>query len=151
MPLDVGTAAPDFTLRNQDKEMISLSDLKGRRTLIVFIPFPHTGICDAESCQIRDNWSTFQDLDANVVVITAHAVAHNKAWAEQNGLQFDVLSDYWPHGEVAQAYDTFDHDHGNAKRTTYVLDADGVIRDVVASDVLGEARPFVYAEALSGV
>ncbi len=152
MALAVGTPAPDFTLVHQDREEVRLEYLKGKRTMIVFMPFPHTRTCDAESCEIRDNWSIFENLDANVVMITTHAVPTNRAWADRNGFRFPILSDYWPHGAVAREYDTFDEDHGYAKRTTYVLDSDGVIRDVIASEVLGEARPFsAYAEALAAV
>ena len=78
--------------------------------------------------------------------------ATNRDWAEDNDFRFPILSDYWPHGEVSRAYDTFDETFGYAKRTTYILDSDGVIRDVIASDVLGEARPFAtYLPALESV
>jgi peroxiredoxin (alkyl hydroperoxide reductase subunit C) len=87
-----------------------------------------------------------------VVLITTHVVPTNKVWAEENGFGFPILADYWPHGEVARAYDTFDETFGYAKRTTYILDADGVIRDVIATDVLGEARPFSsYPDALASI
>lgn len=152
MPLAVGTVAPDFTLVSQNREKISLDDLKGKKSMIVFMPYPHTRTCDAESCEIRDNWALLGDLDANVVIITTHAAPTNREWAERNDFGFPILADYWPHGEVARAYDTFEEAFGYAKRTTYILDADGVIRDVIASDVLGEARPFSdYPEALAAI
>lgn len=152
LTLTVGTKAPDFTLVSQSREKISLDDLKGKRSMIVFMPYPHTRTCEAETCEIRDKWASFQDLDANVVLITTHAVPTNKDWAADNDFSFPILSDYWPHGEVARAYDTFDETFGYAKRTTYILDADGVIRDVIATDALGEARPFAaYLPALESI
>lgn len=152
MPLAVGAQAPDFTLFSQNREKVGLEDLKGKRSMIVFMPYPHTRTCDAETCEIRDNWAIFDGLDANVVMITTHAVSTNREWSEHNGFTFPILSDYWPHGAVAKEYDTFDEDYGYAKRTTYILDSDGVIRDVIASDVLGEGRPFsAYPEALAAV
>jgi peroxiredoxin (alkyl hydroperoxide reductase subunit C) len=152
MPLTVGTSAPNFTLVSQNREKITLEDLKGKKSMIVFMPYPHTRTCDAETCEIRDNWALFEGLDANVVLITTHALPTNKVWAEENGFGFPILADYWPHGEVARAYDTFDETFGYAKRTTYILDADGVIRDVIATDVLGEARPFSsYPDALASI
>jgi peroxiredoxin len=152
MPLAVGTAAPDFDLVSQDRERVGLEQLRGKRTMIVFMPYPHTRTCDAESCAIRDNWAVLEDLDINLVMVTTHAVPTNREWAATNGFDFPVLSDYWPHGAVARAYDAFDEEYGYAKRTTYILDSDAVIRDVIASDVLGEARPFsAYPEALAAV
>ncbi len=152
MPLPVGTAAPAFTLVSHDREKISLESLKGKRTMIVFMPYPHTRVCEGEACEIRDNWDSFQNIDANVVMITTHAGATNRDWAQDNDFSFPILSDYWPHGEVSRAFDTFDETYGYAKRTTYILDADGVIRDVIASEVLGEARPFAgYLPALESI
>ena len=152
MPLPVGTPAPAFTLVSHHREKVSLEDLKGKRTMIVFMPYPHTRVCEGEACEIRDNWDSFQSIDANVVMITTHAGATNRDWAEDNDFSFPILSDYWPHGEASRAYDTFDETYGYAKRTTYILDADGVIRDVIASEVLGEARPFAgYLPALESI
>jgi peroxiredoxin len=152
VPLAVGTNAPAFTLVSQDREKVSLEDLKGRRSMIVFMPYPHTRVCEGEACEIRDNWAAFEGVDATVVMITTHAGATNRDWAKDNGFRFPILSDYWPHGEVSRAYDTFDETYGYAKRTTYILDAEGVIRDVIATDVLGEARPFTsYIPALEAI
>lgn len=152
MPLTPGTMAPDFTLVSQGREKVSLVDLKGKRSMIVFMPFPHTRVCEGETCEIRDNWAVFERLDANIVLITTHAVPTNRDWAEDNDFRFPILSDYWPHGEVARAYETFDETFGYARRTTYILDGVGVIRDVIATDVLGEARSFAaYLPALEAV
>ena len=84
MTLSVGDAAPDFTLFNQDREEVSRDALKGHKSLIVFIPFPFTGICEGELCTIRDNLASLDELDANVVAITVHAVPTNKKWADDN-------------------------------------------------------------------
>ena len=106
----------------------------------MFILFAFTGTCEGELCQIRDNFEVFGDR--RVVVITCNTLHSNGVWAEQQGFQFDILSDFWPHGEVTRAYDTFDETYGAAKRTTYFVDADGIITGVVSSDQLGVARPF---------
>jgi peroxiredoxin len=149
MPLDVGTPAPPFTLHSHTREQISLEGLKGRPTMIVFMPYPHTPTCESEACEIRDNWASFDAMDAQVVMVTTHAIPTNRSWAEAQGYQFPILSDYWPHGEVSRAYDTFDETFGYARRTTYVLDAEGMIREVIATDQLREARPFAaYLPAL---
>jgi peroxiredoxin len=149
MPLAIGTPAPDFRLMSHNRDEISLEDLKGKQSMIVFMPYPHTPTCESETCEIRDNWESFERLDVNVAMITTHAIPTNRDWAEELGVGFPILSDYWPHGAVSRAYDTFDETFGYAKRTTYILDAQSVIRDVVASDALREARPFsAYLPAL---
>lgn len=152
MSLAIGTAAPDFSLFDQTKNPVSLEDLKGHKALIVFIPFPFTGHCDNEGCQLRDGLTDLADLDARVAVITTHAVPTNAKWATDNDFEFPVLADYWPHGEVAQAYEAFNDITGSANRVTYVLDTEGVIRDVIATDSLGTPREYeLYGEALSAL
>jgi peroxiredoxin len=150
--MTVGNPAPAFELRDQDKNLVSLESLQGKKTLVVFIPFPFTGICDTETCTIRDNLSSLNDLDANVVIITVHAVPVAKKWAEENGFTFPVLSDYWPHGETAKAYGAFNDTVGAANRYTFVLDADGVIREVINTESPGIHREFdSYVEALAKI
>lgn len=136
----IGQPAPAFELRNQNKELVSLDDLKGTKTLVVFIPFPFTGICDAEGCAIRDGLGALEAMDANVVVITAHSVPTNAKWAAENNFEFPILSDYWPHGEVIQAYGIFNADIGVAMRSSFVIDADGIVRDIIATESLGVQR-----------
>jgi peroxiredoxin len=150
MPLPIGTKAPDFTLYDQNKEQVSLSDLAGHNSLIVFIPFPFTGHCDNEGCAIRDGLGGLESIDAKVVVITDHAVPVNAKWAADNGFDFPVLSDFWPHGEATRAYGAFNDNLGAANRVTYVLDAGGVIRDVIATKSLAIPREYeLYGQALA--
>ena len=152
MTLSVGDAAPAFELNNQDRESVKLDDLKGRKSLVVFIPFPFTGICEGELCMIRDNISRLGDFDANVVAITVHAIPTIKRWAEDNHFGFSVLSDYWPHGEVAKAYGAFNDTVGAANRYTFVLDEEGIVREIIHTDSLGIAREFdAYTEALAEI
>ncbi len=152
MALAAGTPAPEFTLLDQERAPVSSDDLKGRKSLIVFIPFPFTGTCEGELCLLRDRLAELNDLDANVVAITCDTVPSNKQWSDQNGFGFRVLSDYWPHGDVSRAFDTFNDKLGVANRTTYVLDAGGVIRAVVASDAMGTPREYdAYVAALNAI
>ncbi len=152
MTLSVGDPAPPFELNNQDRESAKLDDLKGRKSLIVFIPFPFTGICEGELCIIRDNMARLGDFDANVVAITVHAIPTNKKWAEDNHFGFSVLSDYWPHGEVAKAYGAFNDTVGAANRYTFVLDEAAVVREIIHTESLGIAREFdSYTEALAAI
>lgn len=150
MTLEVGTRAPDFTLLNQGRRPVSLRDLEGSKSVIVFIPFAFTRTCEGELCQIRDEYALFGEAEAKVVAITCNTLHANRVWAEQQGFQFDILSDFWPHGATAREYDSFNDDRGYAERTTYFLDADGVITDVSRSEELGVARDFDdYRRALN--
>lgn len=150
MAATVGQAAPTFTLKDQDNNEVSLDDFKGHKTLVVFIPFPFSGICEAELCSIRDHLGTLSNLDANVVAIACDTRFVHKKWAEEEGFTFPILSDFWPHGETAQAYGAFNEATGSANRITYVLDAEGVVREIIDSGSLGTPREYaLYEEALA--
>jgi len=152
MPAQVGSAAPAFLLRNQDKNVVDLDDFKGTKTVVVFIPFPFTGICDGEACAIRDELAALNNLDANVVVITCDAVPVAKRWSDENGFTFPVLADFWPHGTVAREYGAFNEAVGVANRVSFVLDSAGVVRTIIDSGSLGTAREFAeYTTALGRI
>jgi peroxiredoxin len=142
LTLEIGTPAPEFTLLNQNREPVSLGDLKGSPSVIVFIPFAFTRTCESELCQIRDEYSLFADSGARVVAITCNTLHANKVWSEQQGFSFDILSDFWPHGAVSRKYNTFNEGYGYAERTTYFLDENGIITGLTRSEQLGEARDF---------
>lgn len=151
-PITIGQPAPAFELRDQNKELVSLADFKGTKTLIVFIPFPFTGICDSEGCAIRDGLGALEAMDASVVVITAHSIPTNAKWAAENNFEFPILSDFWPHGDVIRAYGTFNADLGVAMRSSFVIDADGIVRDIIATESLGIAREHLaQVEALAAI
>lgn len=152
MPLSVGTPAPPFELIDQEREPVSLEDLKGEKSLVVFIPFPFSNVCSFELCTIRDRLAALNDLEARVAVITVDTHFTNQKWSNENGFEFPVLSDYWPHGETAMAYDAFNEKVGAANRISYVLDEDAVIRTVIDSGSLGTPREFdEYVEALASI
>ncbi len=152
MAVKVGDKAPDFKLVNQSKEVVELADFSGSRTLVVFIPFPFTGVCEGELCMLRDSQSDFNELDARVVVITCDTRPANARWAADNGFTYPILSDFWPHGEIARAYGCFNESTGVADRTTYVLDEESVVQAVISSDQLSVAREHdAYVEALAAI
>ena len=152
MSISIGQPAPDFSLPDQNGEVVSLAGLEGSKTLLVFMPFPFTGVCDGEVCAIRDDIADLRDLEANVAVVTCHARPTNARWAQEHGLDYPVLSDFWPHGEVASAYGVFNEKLGVATRSTFVIDSQGVVQDVIATDSLGTAREHdAYAEALAAI
>ncbi len=151
MPIDVGATAPDFALKDQHGQTVSLSDFRGRQSvLLVFYPWSFSRICTGELGEIRDALPTMQSDDAAVVAVSCDAMFTQRVYAEQEGLEFPVLSDFWPHGAVASAYGVFDETLGAALRGTFLVDKDGTVRWRVVNGV-GEARDLRdYQRILSG-
>ena len=127
MSLSVGDRAPEFSLPDQDKQVVSLADLQGTPVLVVFYPFAFSGICTGELCQLRDELATYTDAGVRVLAISTDPVFSLKAWQAQQGFDFPLLSDFWPHGTVAQAYGVFNDKAGMAVRGTFLVDAEGRI------------------------
>ena len=127
MSLSVGDSAPEFSLPDQDKQVVSLAELRGTPTLVVFYPFAFSGLCTGELCQLRDELSTYTDAGVRVVAISTDPVFSLKAFREREGFEFPLLSDFWPHGEVAKAYGVFNEKAGMALRGTFLIDAEGRI------------------------
>lgn len=146
-----GEPAPDFELLNQYGEPVRLSDYRGRNVVVVFFPFAFSGICTGELCEIRDNMAQFNGADATVLAISVDSKFAQRAYAEHEGFEFDLLADFWPHGAVARDYGVFDEASGMALRGTFIIDAAGVIRYVVVNP-RGQARDFnEYRRALSAM
>lgn len=149
--VEVGSPAPDFTLKNQHGEDVSLSALRGRNVVVVFYPFAFSGICTGELCEIRDNLNIFSGADAEVLAISCDPMFSLRAFADQDGYSFSLLSDFWPHGEVARSYGIFEEGPGAAARGTYLIDREGIVRWKIENG-LGEARDLAaYREALESL
>ena len=152
MPAEIGKPAPDFKLQDQTNNPVSLEDLKGSKAIIVFIPFPNTGVCDGELCALRDDYANLQSLGAKVVAISTTPRPSLKAWSDQNNFPFPLLADFWPHGAVSKEYGAFNEANGAAWRYSYILDAEGVVRSMVRSEQLPQAREQeAYAKALAEI
>lgn len=150
MALAPGARAPDFILPDQTGAKVSLSDLLGAKILVVFMPFAFTRVCSGEMCAIRDNLSSLTDDGTKLVVITCDTAHSNRRWAEDNGFEFPILSDFWPHGAVAQAHGCFDEQGGYPNRSTFILDAEGIVRQVTTSAGLRTPREIgSYQDALA--
>ncbi len=127
MSLSVGDRAPEFTLPDQDKQVVSLADLRGGPVLLVFYPFAFSGICTGELCQLRDELAVYTDAGVRVLAISTDPVFSLKAYKAAEGFDFPLLSDFWPHGTTAQAYGAFNEKAGMALRGTFLVDAEGRI------------------------
>lgn len=152
MSVEVGESAPEFTLTNQYGASVSLSDFRGKKhVVLMFYPFAFTSICTAELCELRDARSDFEADDAEILSISCDTPHTLKIYAKQEGLEHSLLSDFWPHGEVSQAYGVFLSEKGFATRGTFVIDKAGIVRWSVVN-APGEARSADdYRAALAGL
>ncbi|CAM4112427.1 peroxiredoxin [Kibdelosporangium persicum] len=140
MAVEVGSKAPDFTLNDYNKQPVTLSSFQGEKNvLLVFYPFAFSGICQGELCQVRDELANYSDADVQVLGVSVDSPFALKAWADQQGYTFPLLADFWPHGEVAQAYGVFNDKAGMALRGTFLIDKEGTVR-FAAVNQPGEPR-----------
>lgn len=124
--LELGGPAPDFTLRDQFGADVTLSSYRGTKAVaILFYPYAFSGVCTGEMAGVRDRLADFLTFDTEVVAVSCDPMFALRAFADSDGLNFPLLSDFWPHGEVARAYDVFDERSGSARRSSYVVDRDG--------------------------
>jgi len=140
MSLTIGQAAPNFTLTNQFGESVELASFKGKKNeVIVFYPFAFSGICTGELCSLRDDLGAYQNEGTELLAISCDPMYSLKAFAEAEGYKFNLLADFWPHGEVTKAYGLFNEDRGFAIRGTFIVDKEGILRWQVVNGP-GDAR-----------
>lgn len=151
MALQTGDEAPDFTLTDHTGEAVTLSELRGRPVVLVFYPLAFTGRCTGELCSIRDELADFEGADAQVYGVSVDSAASLGVFHAQEGLTFPLLSDFWPHGAVAQAYDAFLPERGIATRATYVVDREGRIAAHFRVSPSESRDMGAYREALAAV
>ena len=151
MAVELGSSVPDFTLPDTHGTPVHLADLRGKPVLVVFFPFAFSGICTSELCELRDNIEEFEHAGVTILGISCDATYAQRAWSEQQGFTFGLLSDFWPHGETARAFGVLDEDHGLALRGSFLIDADGLVRWSVVNPP-GQARDFEgYRVALAAL
>ena len=150
MSLQIGSAAADFALRDQHGQTVRLTDFAGvRNVALVFYPFAFSGICTRELCELRDNIDMFVDRDVQLVGVSCDPVHAQRAWAEAEKYEFPLLSDFWPHGAVAESYGVFDAETGLATRGTFIIDDRGVVRWKVENAIPDARDVSEYRKALA--
>ncbi len=128
-PLATGEVAPDFTLKDQNNEEVTLSAFRGHQAvLVVFYPFAFTGTCTGELRTIADEPEVFSNDRVVTLTVSCDTTYSHKIFSEREGFDFPLLADFWPHGAVAQAYGVFRSDGGFANRGTFLIDVDGIVR-----------------------
>ena len=152
MPIDVGVTAPDFVLKDQNNQEVRLTDFRGRKAvLLVFYPLAFSRRCHGELTAIQADLPRLANDDVQVLTVSVDSVYSHKIWAEQEGFDFPLLADFWPHGEVARTYGVFDDERGIANRGTFLIDAGGLVRFAEMNGP-GEARdPATWHAALAAL
>jgi peroxiredoxin len=135
MTVPVGAQAPDFELRDHNAQTHRLSSYRGSKNVVlVFYPFAFTGVCTGERCAIRDEGTLVNDT-TQVLAISCDTVASLRVFAEREGFDYPLLSDFWPHGAVAQTYGVFNERLGAADRGTFIIDTAGIVRWTVRNEI----------------
>ena len=147
--LTPGQKAPDFTLFNSDRKEVSLTDFKGKNVIILFFPMAFTSTCTAELCEMRDNISTYADLNADIVGISVDSPFTLAKFKEEQQLPFNLLSDF--NKEVSQAYDTYYETFvfnlkGVSKRSAFVVDTNGLIQYAEVLESAGDVPNFTAVQ-----
>lgn len=136
----VGETAPDLTLPDQNGQTLTLSEaVRDRHALLVFYPFAFSSICTGELLEIQLNVDEFVNDRVQVYGISCDPQHAIRAWAAREGYRFPLLSDFWPHGEVARSYGVFDEASGMAVRGTFLVGPDRTVRWTLVQPP-GEAR-----------
>lgn len=146
-----GDPAPDLVLPDTHGTPVSLAGLRGVPVAVVFYPFAFSGTCTSELCELRDSIEDFEAAGVRLLAVSCDPVFSLRAWSEQQGFGFDLLSDFWPHGAAASAFGVFDDEHGKAMRGSFLVDADGTVRWSVINP-RGQARELgEYRAALAAL
>ena len=150
MAIEIGDEAPDFELPDQHGTPVKLSSFRGAKNVVlVFYPLAFSGVCSGELCALREDFPEVNRDDVALLTVSIDSVFTHRAWSDQENFQFSLLSDFWPHGGVAQQYGVFDEAKGIATRGTFVIDKNGIVRWRVVNPI-PQARDIAdYQKALA--
>jgi len=151
MAVEIGERAPDFELRDQHGTPVRLSDFRGAKNVVlVFYPLAFSGVCTGELCALRD-WPEVAGDDVELLAVSVDSTHVTRTWSDAQGFGFRLLSDFWPHGEVARLYGVFDETRGFAIRGTFIIDRDGVVRWKVVNPIPQARNITEYQKVLAGL
>lgn len=145
MSIQIGQTAPDFTLRDNEKNKVTLSEKRGKNVVLLFFPLAFTGVCTKELCSVRDNLSFYNNTNATVYGISVDSLFSLNKFKEEQNLNFSLLSDF--NKEASRAYgsiyeDWFNDMKGVSKRSAFVLDKEGVVRYAEVLEDAGQVPDF---------
>jgi len=150
MSITLGQQAPNFTLRDTEKNEVSLSQYAGKKVVLVFFPLAFTGVCTTELCSLRDSIATYNQLNAEVIGISVDSLFTLDKFKKEQSLNFTLLSDF--NKEVSTAYgclyENFVLDmKGVSKRSAFVIDAQGVVQYAEVLESAGDLPNFEAIQA----
>ena len=136
MKLKVGDLAPDFTVDSHLDKKVTLSEYRGKTTVLVFFPQAFTPVWTAQIPSYEAEYASFAELDVQVLGISVDHIPVLKAWAESlGGISYPLISDFWPHGEIAREYGAFREEEGRSERAIFIIDKNGVLQYIDIHDV----------------
>ena len=137
MKLNIGEKAPYFEAKNQDGKLVSLNDFKGKKLVLYFYPKDNTPTCTIEACNLRDNYHSFQAKGYEILGVSTDSEKSHRGFIEKHDLPFDLLAD--TDRVLVKAYDVwgekmnYGKKYMGIKRTTFVINEDGIITDIIES------------------
>lgn len=132
MSIEVGSQAPDFTLKNQDDKEVSLSDFRGKHIVLYFYPKDMTPGCTTQACDFRDQYEKFSELDTVIIGISPDPIERHQKFIDKHDLPFQLLAD--EDHEVAELYGVwklkkmFGKEFYGIERSTFIIDPDGILQ-----------------------
>jgi peroxiredoxin len=152
MPIEKGERAPDLALENQHGQQVDLADFRGaKHVVLLFFPFAFTGVCTGELRAVQDALGTFQNADVQLLAVSCDSPHTLRVFADQEGFDFPLLSDFWPHGNASRGYGVFAEEKGCALRGTFVIDRSGVVRWTIVNGLPDARDLHEYAKALEAL
>jgi glutaredoxin-dependent peroxiredoxin len=150
MPIKLGDKAPDFTLRNSEKELVTLKQYRGQNVVLLFFPMAFTGVCTKELCSMRDSIADYAKLNAQVLAVSVDSVFTLGKWKEEQHFNFPLLSDF--NKTVSKKYDSLYKDFvfemkGVSKRSAFVIDREGTIKYAEVLESAGDIPNFDAVKA----
>ena len=128
MTVRTGEKAKEIALEDQDGKEIHISDFIGRKVLLSFHPLAWTSVCAQQMMSLEKNRARFEELNTVALGLSVDTVPSKKAWAKELGIRDTrLLSDFWPHGEVAQSYGIFREKDGVSERANIIVDEKGQV------------------------
>jgi len=125
---EANTPAPDFTLPNGEGQPIALGDYRNKNVVLSFYPADWSPVCTNELTLFQETLEDIHNYNAEILAISVDSHWSHRAWAENRHLTFPLLSDFWPHGAVAQQYGVFLEKDGFSNRALFFVDTAGIIR-----------------------
>ena len=136
MPIAVGQSAPDFTLKDQNQNDVTLSSFRGKNVVLAFYPLDWSPVCTKEHACFVDDLKTFEGVNAQVLGLSVDSVWSHKAYAEKLGISYPILADFHPRGAVASQFGLYLADKGITNRATVLIDKEGIVRHVAVYEIL---------------